>query len=100
MVQTTFSYKNYFRPTPENLQYWTEGLHGIIVTIATTSYVQGASQQTLFIIFIVGYVLDKISKFFARVSHDSTKTVEVSFPADMADKVDVTQKITGNEDNQ
>lgn len=100
MEKTTFSYKNYFRFTPENLQYWTEGMHGLVVTVATTSYVQGASSQMLFIIFLAGYILDKLSRFFAKVSNDTTKTVEVSFPADMSDKVEVTQKITDNEDNQ
>lgn len=65
-----FSWKNYFRPTPGNLEKWVEAIHGGLIVVVGTSWAQGASTKTLLIMTLAGYALDKLSRFFGRVAKD------------------------------
>lgn len=75
-----FSWRNYFSPTPQNLQYAVEILHGGVVLIATTTAIQGNPYWST-IIMLGGYFLDKLSKFFGKVAKDAMTTIEVTVPA-------------------
>lgn len=80
--QLTFSWKNYLKPTPENLQMVVEGIHGALIVVIGTSWSQGASPKVLLWLALAGYALDKLSKFFAKISHDAMQVVEISAPVD------------------
>jgi len=66
-----FSYKNYFTPSPPNLERWVEGLHGLLILIVGTSWFAGVTNENvLLIVTLSGYGLDKLSRFFARAAKD------------------------------
>lgn len=70
MAIPKFSYRNYFRPTPVNIQRWVEGIQGALAIVIGSLWFQDVSKDTLLLMALGGYGLDKISKFFARVAHD------------------------------
>jgi hypothetical protein len=69
-TKVSFSYKNYFRPTPKNLQYFSEIIEGLCLTLATVSYVQNNPGAAI-ALGIIGYFSNKAVKFFGRVIEDS-----------------------------
>jgi hypothetical protein len=87
-----FSWSNYLKPTPTNIQYFVEGIKGILGTVAVTTFVM--EDQTLsFWLLVSAGVLDYLSKFFARVANDYKEAITVEFPASMSDDVKVTSEI-------
>ena len=68
--QNTFSWKNYFRPSPHNLQIWVQSIHGALVLVVGSSYLAGVSPEHLLWVMLAGYFLDQLSQFFGRVDAD------------------------------
>ena len=68
-TKTTFSYKNYLKPSPDNLQYLASSLKAITLVIAGSAWANGNPHVGM-IVMIIGASLDEISKFFAKISHD------------------------------
>ena len=67
--KTTFSWKNYFKPTPDNLTYLASSLKGITIVIAGSAWASGNPHIGM-IVMVTGAVLDELAKFFAKVSQD------------------------------
>lgn len=70
MTPTTFSYRNYLKPTPKNLQMAVEAIQGACMVSIGTSWANGADPHTLLAISIFSYALGKMAKFFGRVADD------------------------------
>lgn len=92
MKETSFKWSNYFKPTPQNLQYLAVALKSILVTIASSAFVSG-HETFAFWTLIVGALLDELSKFFHRVNEDAMKTVSVTFPQSMESEVEIKEEI-------
>lgn len=69
---SSFSYKNYFKPSPENIQRLVLALKTIIIAAAGTTWANGNPHYAAGIL-IAGAVLDEIAKFFAQVAEDEKK---------------------------
>lgn len=89
MVNTTFNWKNFTKPTPTNILYLIEGLKGMIGTISITSYIQG-NERFAFWLMVSGAILDFLAKFISKVTKDSTEVVKVEYPSDIANQVIIT----------
>lgn len=88
-----FHWSNYFAPTPVNLQYWTEGIQGILVLIAGDQFFINDKPEFAFYLMLAAGVLDKVSRFFARAANDYKESITVEFPASMSEDVKVTSEI-------
>jgi len=96
--QVEFSWSAYFKPTPVNLQYWIEGIKGILVTIAATTFVMNDEKLSFWLLVAAG-VLDYLSKFFAKVANDYKESITVEFPTSMSEDVTVTTEIKNPEES-
>lgn len=85
----TFKWGNYFKATPANLQYFTEGIQGLLVAIASTNMVTG-DPKVSFWLMIGTYLTGKLSKFFGRVEHDQQE-IKIVVPGSVADQVEISQ---------
>lgn len=92
-----FSYKNYFRPTPKNIQQLLLSLKAVVATAALTTYAM-ASEKVGFFILLGGALLGELANFFGRVAEE-TEVVKVEYPAAVADQVIVTTE-TESEDGK
>lgn len=95
----TFHWSNYFKPTLNNLQYWTEGIQGILALIAADQFFLNSRPEFAFYLMLAAGVLDKVSKFFAKVANDYRESVTVEYPAEIADQIVVTKQ-TDTEDEE
>lgn len=84
--KASFSWKNYFKPTPVNLQYWVESAQALLATIAATQFFAHREDLTIYFLVAAG-VLDKLSKLFARAAKDYIEVVSVEMPSAVADQV-------------
>lgn len=91
-MKTSFSWKNYTRPTPRNLEYVATSLRRIIAVIAGSTLIADANHWVTFSIILGGAVLDELKNFFAHAAEGDQDTVSVTFPSTMADQVEVTQE--------
>lgn len=91
MNDIKFSWRNYFRPTPDNLQYISVSLRSIIGSIAGTTLIMEANKWVTFGILLSGFVLDELIKFFGHVKDDSKRviSVEVDSKADVEVKDEI-----------
>lgn len=93
MPKTTFSWRNYTKPTPRNLKKFMEFWRGGIVLITANSIDKEWPEWLSISILFFGYVVDQLSEFFGQVEEDEAKsTVTVEFPAKMKDEVTVIEK--------
>lgn len=91
-MKTSFSWKNYTRPTPRNLEYIATSLRRIIAVIAGTTLVVDSNHWITFSIILGGAILDELKNFFAHAAEGDQETVSVTFPASMSDNVEVKQE--------
>jgi hypothetical protein len=66
----TFSWKNYAKPTPANLEAIATSLRRIVAVIAGTTIVMEAKPWIPFSILLFGTCLDELKNFFAKVNND------------------------------
>lgn len=90
----TFSWSNYFRPTPSNMEAGAAAIRRVINIIAGTSLIVEANHWVTFGIILLGAILDEMKNFFARVSDDYDKKVSINIPPAVADKVEITENET------
>lgn len=88
-----FHWSNYFRPTPTNLQYWTESIQAVLALVAADQFFLNSKPEFAFYLMLAAGVLDKVSRFFAKVASDYKEAITVEFPASMSDDVKVTSEI-------
>lgn len=88
-MKTTFSWSNYARPTPRNLEYVATSLRRIIAVIAGTTLVVDANHWVTFSIILGGAILDELKNFFAHAAEGMQEEVTVTYPKEIADQVDV-----------
>jgi len=88
--EVEFSWSSYFKPTPVNLQYWVEGIQGIIALIAADQYFAEHNKDVAFWLLVAAGSLDKLSKFFAKVAKDYQQVVTISAPPEVIDEIKVT----------
>lgn len=88
-MKTTFSWKNYTRPTPKNLEYIATSLRRLIAVIAGTTLVVDANHWVTFSIILSGAVLDELKNFFAHAAEGAKEEVTITYPKEIADQVDV-----------
>jgi len=91
MSDMKFSYRNYFKPTPENLQYISMSMRSIIGSIAGTTLIMEANKWITFGVLLSGFILDELIKFFGHVSDDSKRVISVE--VDAKSEVQVTDEI-------
>lgn len=78
-----FSWSNYFRPTPTNLQRFATAMRAVIGGIAGTTLLMEADKYVTFGILLAGYLLDEMIKFFGQVNDEENKRViTVEVPAE------------------
>lgn len=98
MSAETFHYKNYFRPTPKNIQQLLLSLKAVVGAVAITTFAT-QSATVGFWILLGGALLDELAKFFGRVAEESDKeVVKVEYPVSVADQVIVTTETTPTEE--
>jgi len=93
----SFSWRNYTKPTPANLEAIATSLRRLVAIVAGTTVVMEAEWWIPFTVLIIGAVLDEIKNFFAKVAKDSFEQVTVEYPSEIADQVTV--KTETKEDN-
>jgi hypothetical protein len=87
----TFSWKNYTRPTPRNLESIATSLRRVLSVIAGTTIIVDANHWVTFAIIFIGAVLDELKNFFARVEEEYNKKISINVPPDMQHKVEITE---------
>lgn len=88
-MKTTFSWSNYTKPTPRNLEYIATSLRRIIAVIAGTTLVVDANHWVTFSILLGGAILDELKNFFAHAAEGVQEEVTITYPKEMSDAVDV-----------
>lgn len=89
-----FSWRNYTKPTPDNVLQFASFLRDIVATISVTTMIMDANKWVPIVITILGVGLDRAKIFFAHVVDEEAKhkyTIEV--PEAIADQVKVTDEI-------
>ena len=87
--KVTFSWANYMKPTPRNLEYIATSARRIIAVVAGTTIIMDSSRWVPFVILLTGAVLDELKNFFAHVAEGDREVVSVSYPETVADQVSV-----------
>lgn len=87
--KVTFSWKNYFRPTPKNLENFASSARRIVAVIAGTTIIMESSRWVPFGILLAGAILDELKNFFAHAAEGDQEVVSISYPENVADQVTV-----------
>lgn len=66
------SIRNYFEPTPKNVQKWLLSLKLILATIGGSAYA-AENQKMAFWILVGGAILNELANFFANGTEEETK---------------------------
>lgn len=90
MEKVTFSWANYTKPTPQNLELLATSLRRIIAAVAGATLVMEANKWIPFTILLIGVMLDELKNFFARASQDYEEVVSINIPPGAEDKVNIT----------
>lgn len=79
---TTFSWKNYAKPTPKNLLGLAASMRRLVSVVAGTSIVMDANMWVPLGVLLFGAFLDELKNFFATVVEDTgTETAVAQFPS-------------------
>lgn len=87
--KVTFSWKNYFRPTPKNLENFASSARRIVAVIAGTTIIMESSRWVPFGILLAGAVLDELKNFFAHAAEGDQEEVVITYPKKVSDEIDV-----------
>jgi hypothetical protein len=90
--QVTFSWRNYTKPTPANLEAVATSLRRIVALIAGTTIVMEAVWWVPFTVLVIGGILDELKNFFAKASAEYNEIVSINIPPGAEDKVEITQE--------
>lgn len=79
---TSFSWKNYTRPTPKNLLGLAAAMRRLVAVIAGTSIVMEANMWVPLSVLMAGAFLDEAKNFFATIVEDQkVEVAEAEFPS-------------------
>lgn len=87
--KVTFSWRNYTKATPRNLEYIASSARRIIAVVAGTTIIMDSNHWVPFGILLAGTVLDELKNFFAHVAEGDREVVSVSYPEEIADQVNI-----------
>ena len=85
----TFSYRNYFAPTPKNLQYLMGSLKAILAAVTGTSVYNKADEAVVITLIVSGVVLDQFGNFFGHIVDDQNH-MTLDIPMNKTDRDDPT----------
>jgi hypothetical protein len=91
-MKTTFSWSNYARPTPKNLEFLFELLEDTLKFAIGFSIWEKTDPWIPLSILTFAFVCGKLKKFFANAGEGTQEEVTVSYPAELSDKVNVEVK--------
>ena len=63
--QVSYSLKNYFKPTPKNIQKWLLALKSIMATVGGAAYFS-ENQKAAFWILIAGAAINELANLFTN----------------------------------
>jgi hypothetical protein len=79
---TTFSWKNYTRPTPRNLLALAAAMRRIVLLMTGSAVIMEANKWIPIGILLLGGFLDELKNFFAMVEEDQkVEVAEAEFPS-------------------
>lgn len=87
--KVSFSWRNYTKATPRNLEYVATSARRIIAVIAGTTIIMDSNHWVPFCVLLTGSVLDELKNFFAHVAEGDREVVSVSYPETVSDQVTV-----------
>lgn len=93
---TTFSMRNYFRPTPKNLLRVSEAIQGTLMGVQLIALPTGAPWWVSFIITLGVIFTNQIVKFFGSIVHEQQETAVAEFPS--GEKVTLTHEVEQKEE--
>jgi len=89
-MKTSFSWSNYLKATPANIQYLAMSLKAILATITGTTIIEKADTWVSVTLLVATVVVDEIAKFAGKVSEQVEKeSVVISYPKDVSNQVDI-----------
>lgn len=91
MEKVTWSWSNYLKTSPDNIQYLALSIKAIIAGIGGTTLLMEADKWVTFWILLAGLILDEVAKFAGKAANDQHQ-ISVRFPAGVADKVTVSEE--------
>lgn len=91
MEKVTWSWSNYLKTSPDNIQYLALSIKAIIAGIGGTTLLMEADKWVTFWILLAGLILDEVAKFAGKAAHDQHQ-ISVKFPAGVADQVTVSEE--------
>lgn len=99
MAKAQFSWRNYTKPTPANLLYWSSVMRDAVTFLTTFSIIMDAHWIVPVVIQMIGFLLDKAKNFFSMVDEDlKTESVTANFPS--GGEVTVTHQTPKDEPNE
>lgn len=86
----SFSWSNYFKPTPKNLEKFMILIKVILAGIAGTALLNQHPYLSSYILLSAG-ILDHLAKFFAEINDDYVKTITTTItgPAEATSQIEV-----------
>lgn len=97
--KVTFSWRNYTKATPKNLEYIASSARRIIAVVAGTTIIMESSRWVPFGILLAGSVLDELKNFFAHVAEGDKEVISVSYPQELSDQVSLKTETKHEEGN-
>ncbi len=94
MDKVTFSWKNYAKPTPGNLEGLAGALRRLVAVLAGFSIFMEANKYIPLVIVLVGALLDELKNFFAKAKADYEEQIHINIPESVEDKVTITHDDT------
>jgi hypothetical protein len=91
MKDISFSWKNYTRPTPKNLEFVFELVEDTLKFATAFSVWEEVDPWIPISILTFAFICGKLKKFFASAAGQQEQ-VTVSYPSEIADKIEVTQE--------
>jgi hypothetical protein len=89
---TTFSWKNYTKPTPKNLLGVAAAFRRMVTLVTGASIIMEAEPWVPITVLITGGILDELKNFFATIVEDEkTESAVAEFPS--GKEVVITQPI-------
>jgi len=87
--KVTFSWSNYMRPTPKNLENFAASARRFVAGVAGASVLAEVNKWVPFGILLAGLFLDELKNFFAHVAEGDREVVSISYPETVAEQVSV-----------
>ena len=94
----SFKWGNVTRPTPANLSMWAASARRIVAVVAGFSIIMDANKWVPFIVLMIGAVLDELKNFFAYAAEHGQEAVVVTYPSELADKIEVKTEVVSAEE--